>query len=170
LLLPCEAADNVLTDDEDNVLTDAEAYELFGGSDDYQVLDDTNRDLFAVACADWEFVGRYAHDPDNDPPVDTFWGRWARGERELELVDACEQRIAALQAVQCRALVRFAGLRPDQNGRGTGKYVAEEIGVGGEVDRPVGGVAAGVGVDRPAAGHVGGVGAWGCGSAAGAGR
>src|SRR5262249_14574357 len=54
---------------------------------------------------------------------------WARGERELELVDACEQRIALLHAMQCRALVRFAAARPDENGRGISKYVAEEIGL-----------------------------------------
>jgi Domain of unknown function (DUF222) len=114
---------------EDNVLSDAELADLFGDSQDYEVLSDADRDLFAAACADLDFAGQYAHDPDNDPPLDTFWGRWERGERELELVDACEQRIAELHAMQCRALVRFAGLRPDENGRGTSKYVAEEIGL-----------------------------------------
>jgi hypothetical protein len=114
---------------EDNVLSQAELAELFGDSEDYEVLSDADRDLFAVACADLEFAGRYAYDPESDPPLDTFWGRWERGERELELVDACEQRIALLHAMQCRALVRFAGLRPDENGLGTSKYVAEEVGL-----------------------------------------
>jgi hypothetical protein len=114
---------------EDNVLSPAEVADLFGDSECYEVLSEADRDLFAVACADLDFVGRYAHDPDNDPPVDTFWGMWARGERELELVDACEQRIAELHAMQCRALVRFAAARPDENGRGMSKYVAEEAGL-----------------------------------------
>src|SRR5262249_51161868 len=114
---------------ENNVLSDAEVADLFGDSEGRDVLSEADRDLFAVACADLDFVGRYAYDPECDPPLDTFWGMWARGERELELVDACEQRIALLHAMQCRALVRFARLRPDENGSGTSKYVAEEIGL-----------------------------------------
>jgi hypothetical protein len=54
---------------------------------------------------------------------------WARGEAELELVAACEQQIAFLHAMQTRALARFAKFRPDENGRGVSKYVAEEIGL-----------------------------------------
>src|SRR5262249_57942150 len=34
-----------------------------------------------------------------------------------------------LHAMQCRALAWFAKLRPDENGRGMSKYVAEEIGL-----------------------------------------
>src|SRR5215475_3438709 len=114
---------------EDNVLSQAEIDDMFGDSEGYEVLSDADRDLFAVACADTDFAGRYAYDPECDPPLDTFWGMWARGERELELVDACEQRIGLLHAMQCRALARFAELRPDENGRGMSKYVAEEIGL-----------------------------------------
>ncbi len=114
---------------EDNVLSDAEVDDLFGEMGIYEVLSEADHDLIAVACADLDFARQYAHDPESDPPLDTFWGMWARGERELELVDACEQRIALLHAMQCRALARFAGVRPDENGRGVSKYVAEEIGL-----------------------------------------
>src|SRR5215468_4848086 len=114
---------------EDNVLSPAEVADLFGDSEDYDVLSEADRDLFAVACADTDFMGRYAYDPECDPPLDTFWGMWARGERALELVDACEQRIGLLHAMQCRALARFAKLRPGENGLGLSKYVAEEIGL-----------------------------------------
>jgi hypothetical protein len=81
---------------EDNVLSQAEIDDVFGNSEGYEVLSEADRDLLAAACPDLDFAGRYAHDPDNGPPLDTFWGMWARGERELELVDACEQRIALL--------------------------------------------------------------------------
>jgi hypothetical protein len=114
---------------EDEVLSQAELNDLFGDSEDYDVVSEADSDLFAVACADLDFAGRYAYDPECDPPVDTFRGMWAQGERELELVDACEQRIGLLHAMQCRALARFAQLRPDENGLGISKYVAEEIGL-----------------------------------------
>jgi hypothetical protein len=64
--------------DEDTVLSAAEVDDLFGDSGVYEVLSEADYDLLTVAGADWGFAEAYAHDPECDPPVDTFWGMWAR--------------------------------------------------------------------------------------------
>jgi hypothetical protein len=96
---------------------------------DYVVLDDADYDLIRVAGTDLDFEQQYAHDPECDLPLDTFWGMWDQGEKELDLLQACEQQIAFLHAVEARVLSRFAGLRPSERGEGLSKYAADEIGL-----------------------------------------
>jgi Domain of unknown function (DUF222) len=114
---------------EGNVLSPAEIYDMFGESEDYQVLDEADCDLFVVACTDLGFEEEYAHDPGTEPPLDTYAGMATQGEKELQLLAACEQQIAFLHGVESRALARFARLRPGEWGELVSKYVADEIGV-----------------------------------------
>src|SRR5215470_12725925 len=114
---------------EDNVLSPAEVYDMFSESEDYEVLDEADCDLFAVAGTDLDLEQRYAHDPRGEPPLDTYAGRCTQGEKELDLLAACEQQIAFLHGVESRALARFARLRPGEWGEMVSRYMADEIGV-----------------------------------------
>src|SRR5262249_23128845 len=114
---------------EGNVLSPAEVYDMFSESEDYQVLDEADCDLFVVAGTDLGFEELYAHDPECEPPLDTYAGMATQGEKELQLLQACEQQIAFLHGVESRALARFARLRPGEWGELVSKYVADEIGV-----------------------------------------
>src|SRR5262249_16363841 len=105
---------------------------MFSESEDYEVLDEADWDLFMVAGTDHLVLEeRYAHDPEGEPPLDTYAGWCTQGEKELDLLAACEQQIAVLHGVESRALVRFARLRPGEWGGAVSKYVADEIGGAG---------------------------------------
>src|SRR5215468_372538 len=101
---------------------------MFSESEDYQLLDEADYDLFVVAGTDLGLEEQYAHDPECEPPLNTYAGMCTQGEKELHLLAACEQQIAFLHGVESRALVRFAGLRPGEWGEAVSKYVADEIG------------------------------------------
>src|SRR5215470_12103146 len=77
----------------------------------------------------WAWRSGTPHDPGGEPPLDTYAGMCTQGEKELDLLAACEQQIAFLHGVESRALVRFARLRPGEWGEMVSRYVADEIGV-----------------------------------------
>src|SRR5262249_25643773 len=126
---PRRAGETMRGEAEGNVLSDAEIDDLFGEAGVYDVLDEADYDLIAVAGTELGFEGWYAHDPDNEPPLHTFQGMCTQGGKELDLLAACERQIAFLHGVETRALARFARLRPDRHGNPVSKYTADEIGV-----------------------------------------
>src|SRR5262249_708292 len=87
-------------------------------------------DLVVVVGADLGLEERYAHDPGTEPPLDTYAGMCTQGEKELDLLAACEQQIAFLHGVESRAMARFARLRPGERGGAVSKYGGDESGGG----------------------------------------
>src|SRR5215213_3995671 len=89
-------------------------------------------DLVILAAADFDLESRYLADPSPDP--------WVRGEKELELIAACERQIAFLHAMQFRALSRFATLRPGANDQLVSEFAADEIALAAGWSRAVAGM------------------------------